>query len=112
MKLFTEYQIMVESEQITSVPQAVEIIANLIKTKAGIRGTKLKNYGYYSFAVKDTSFPEKLKTAFSTDSRFTLKELNSYLEYSILVKDAEFKFKLKYESSKSNSKLVLSLDFD
>lgn len=119
MESFNEYKVMVESEQITSVRQAVEIIANLIKSKLGTRTTKLKNYGYYSFALtpeKNSKFNSELSTAFATDKRFTFKEIKSHKEYSIVVNDLpddeQIKFKLTYESTKSGSKLVLDLDLD
>lgn len=100
-----------ENEKIVNVKQAVEIIADKLK-QIGLRATKLKNYGYYSFAVKDTGYKNSLKTAFADDPRFKLVEKNSYLEYTIEVKELQVNFSLKYESTKQNSKLVLSLNLD
>lgn len=97
------------SDEIVSVPQAVEIIADMFK-KAGFKATKLKNYGYYSFQVNNIDYGSKIKSLFKSDNRFKFTEKNSYLEYEIEVKDIEVIFSLKYESDKKGSRLVLDLD--
>lgn len=92
-----------------NVNDAVEVIVSKLKSK-GLKVIKLKNYGYYSFIVKNISYKELIESAFNNDSRFELTVKNSYLEYIIKSIDLDLEFKLFYESSKKNSKLILSLN--
>ena len=92
-----------------NVNDAVEVIVSKLKSK-GLKVIKLKNYGYYSFIVKNISYKELIESAFNNDSRFELTVKNSYLEYIIKSIDLDLEFKLFYESSKNNSKLILSLN--
>ena len=94
---------------IVCVNDAVEVIVNKLKSK-GLKAIKLKNYGYYSFIVKNISYKEIVESAFEGDSRFELVVKNSYLEYIIKSNDLDLEFKLNYESLKQNSKLILSLN--
>lgn len=94
---------------IVYVNDAVEVIANKLKSK-GLKAIKLKNYGYYSFIVKNISYKEIVESAFECDSRFELVVKNSYLEYIIKSNDLDLEFKLNYESLKQNSRLILSLN--
>ena len=92
-----------------NVNDVVEVIVSKLKSK-GLKAIKLKNYGYYSFIVKNISYKELIESAFNNDSRFELTVKNSYLEYIIKSIDLDLEFKLFYESSKNNSKLILSLN--
>lgn len=92
-----------------NVNDVVEVIVSKLKSK-GLKVIKLKNYGYYSFIVKNISYKELIESAFNNDSRFELTVKNSYLEYIIKSIDLDLEFKLFYESSKKNSKLILSLN--
>lgn len=94
---------------IANVNDVVEVIADKLKSK-GLKAIKLRNYGYYSFIVKNISYKELVETAFENDPRFELVVKNSYLEYIIKSNDLDLEFKLNYESLKQNSKLILSLN--
>ncbi len=94
---------------IANVNDAVEVIVDKLKSK-GLKAIKLRNYGYYSFIVKNISYKELVETAFENDPRFELAVKNSYLEYIIKSNDLDLEFKLNYESLKQNSKLILSLN--
>lgn len=94
---------------IANVNDAVEVIVDKLKSK-GLKAIKLRNYGYYSFIVKNISYKELVESAFENDSRFELVIKNSYLEYIIKSNDLELEFNLNYESLKQNSKLILSLN--
>ncbi len=94
---------------IANVNDAVEVIVDKLKSK-GLKAIKLRNYGYYSFIVKNISYKELVETAFENDPRFELVVKNSYLEYIIKSNDLDLEFKLNYESSNKNSKMILSLN--
>lgn len=94
---------------IANVNDVVEVIVDKLKSK-GLKAIKLRNYGYYSFIVKNISYKELVETAFENDPRFELVVKNSYLEYIIKSNDLDLEFKLNYESLKQNSKLILSLN--
>ena len=94
---------------IANVNDAVEVIVDKLKSK-GLKEVKLRNYGYFSFIVKNISYKELVETEFENDPRFELAVKNSYLEYIIKSNDLDLEFKLNYESLKQNSKLILSLN--
>lgn len=94
---------------IENVNQAVEMIATNIKNNVGMRATRLKTYGYYSFSVKNVHYHDSILNAFDNHEHFTLVVVNSYREYKILVKDTDYVFILNYSSTKQGSKLVLDL---
>lgn len=94
---------------IANVNDAVEVIVDKLKSK-GLKAIKLRNYGYYSFIVKDIAYKELVESVFENDPRFELVVKNSYLEYIIKSNDLDLEFKLNYESLKQNSKLILSLN--
>lgn len=94
---------------IENVNQAVEMITPIIKNNVGMRATRLKTYGYYSFSVKNVHYHDRLLNAFDKHEHFTLVVVNSYREYKILVKDTDYVFTLNYSSTKQGSKLVLDL---
>lgn len=92
-------------EKIESVREAVEIIANMIRQR-GLRTTKLKNYGYYSFTVKNFLYRSYMTSMFNNDPRFEIEE-KCFSEYIIKIKDIDIDLSLKYVSGKQNSKLIL-----
>lgn len=94
---------------IVNVNDAVEVIVDKLKSK-GLKAIKLRNYGYYSFIVKDIAYKELVESVFENDPRFELVVKNSYLEYIIKSNDLDLEFKLNYESSNKNSKMILSLN--
>lgn len=96
---------------IANVNDAVEVIVDKLKSK-GLKAIKLRNYGYYSFIVKDIAYKELVESVFENDPRFELVVKNSYLEYIIKSNDLDLdlEFKLNYESSNKNSKMILSLN--
>ena len=94
---------------IANVNDAVEVIVDKLKAK-GLKAIKLRNYGYYSFIVKDIAYKELVESVFENDPRFKLVVKNSYLEYIIKSNDLDLEFKLNYESSNKNSKMILSLN--
>ena len=94
---------------IANVNDAVEVIVDKLKSK-GSKAIKLRNYGYYSFIVKEIAYKELVESVFENDPRFELVVKNSYLEYIIKSNDLDLEFKLNYESSNKNSKMILSLN--
>lgn len=94
---------------IANVNDAVEVIVDKLKSK-GLKAIKLRNYGYYSFIVKDIAYKELVESVFENDPRFELVVKNSYLEYIIKSNDLDLEFKLNYGSSNKNSKMILSLN--
>jgi hypothetical protein len=94
---------------IETLNQALEMIVPIIKNCVGMRATRLKTYGYYSFSVKNVYYRDRLLSAFDKHEHFTLVEVNSYREYKIIVKNTDFVFSLNYSSTKQGSKLILDL---
>lgn len=88
--------------------EVVDYIKDLIDEHISSRTTKLKNYGYYSFSLKDLSYHDKLAVIFNRDD-FKIVTVEKYKEYSIVYfkDDIEHTFRLEYKSDKKSSKLIL-----